>query len=107
MLRWEGKKTNERAVNYALNQGSQTQISPRAKWGLINNPSAALRLPGGPVMMLTKQWRYLNFYKQFLHLISCERYRKTQIIPSCLYVRSKGTCSLVGRARINTGEKIK
>jgi len=37
--------------------------------------------------------------KQLLHLISCARYCELhKIISSRLYVRLKGTCSLVGRA---------
>jgi len=43
-------------------------------------------------------------YKQFLHLISCERYCGLQVISSCLYICSKGTCSLASRALLNTGE---
>jgi len=38
------------------------------------------------------------YYKQLLHLISCQK------ISSRLYVRLKGTCSLAGRALLNTGE---
>jgi len=57
-------------------------------------------------MTLTQQWRSLNLTScNFCILIlakgivSC-----SQIISSYLYVRLKGTCSLSGRALLNTGE---
>jgi len=65
----------------SLEQGSQTQIAPRAKLGQ----------PKGRVMMLTQQCLYLDltgntFYILFPAkcVVSCG-----QIISSCLYVLSK------------------
>ena len=43
------------------------------------------------------------YWKLPLHLISCERYQEL----SQLYTLMKGTCSLAGRALLNTGEQIK
>jgi len=57
-----------------LQQGSQTQITPRAKWWLVKQPE-------GRIMTLTQQWRYLNLFTyqlQLFHIIFCERYHGLQ-----------------------------
>jgi len=55
--------------------------------------------PEGRVMTLTQKWRYLNLIRKSLS------YR--QIISRRLYIRFKRTCSLAGRALLNTGENNK
>ena len=77
-------------------QVTQTQIAPRAKWELGNQPEDRIITP-------TQQWRYLkltrnSFYILF-HAKGIVSYR--QIISSRLYVRLRGTCSLAGRALVN------
>jgi len=80
-------------------QGSQTQIAPRAKWGLM-------KWPEGRIMTLTQQWRYLNLTRSRFDIlfltngITCYR----QIISKRPYIRLKGTCSLAGRAFSNNNE---
>jgi len=57
-------------------------------------------------MMLTQTWRYLNLTRNSFYILIPTKgigsYR--QIISSRLCLSLKGTCSFVGRARLNTGE---
>jgi len=57
-------------------------------------------------MMLTQQWRYLNLTRNSFYIMFPVKgiVSYMQIIFSRLYVRLKGTCSLVGRALLNIGE---
>ena len=60
----------------------------------------------GPHTMLTQQWRYLQLARNSIYNLfpakSIVSY--SRIISIRLYVRLKGTCSLVDRALLNTGE---
>jgi len=57
-------------------------------------------------MTLTQQYRYLNLTRNSFYILFLVKdvVSYTQIVSSSLYVRLKGTCSLVGRALWNTGE---
>jgi len=54
-------------------------------------------------MTLTQQWRYLNLARNSFFILFPAEYIVSyrQIISSRLYVRLKGTCSLVSRALLN------
>jgi len=57
-------------------------------------------------MTLTQQRRYLNFTRNSFYALFLAKgvmgYK--EIISSRIYVRLKGTCSLTGRALLNTDE---
>jgi len=61
---------------------------------------------GYGIMTLTQQWRYLNFTRNsfYISLSAKGIMSSRQINSSHLYLRLKGTCSLAGRALLNTGE---
>jgi len=62
------------------------------------------------IMTLTQQWRrYPNLSRNTFHILlpTKDITGYEQIIPSRLYVRLKGTCSLAGRAILNTGDQTK
>jgi len=79
------------------NQVSQTQIAPRAEWGLA-------KWPDGRILTVTQKQRYLNltgnnFYTFFLAR-SIMSYGQFIFYRLC-------TCLLAGRALLNTGEWAK
>ena len=84
--------------------GASNSNCSEGQWRLMKS-----RWPEGRIMTLTQQWRYLksctlvniSFISNFLPKVSFE-FR--QIVSSRLYVHLKGTCSLAGRALLNTGE---
>jgi len=57
------------------------------------------------IMTLTQQWRYMNLTRSSFYILSVAKGMASyaQINSSFLYVGLKGTCSLVGRALLNTG----
>jgi len=57
-------------------------------------------------MTLMKQWRYLKSTRHSFYILFLAKGIASygQVIPSHLYVRLKGTCSLASQALLNTGE---
>jgi len=53
------------------------------------------------IMTLSQHWRHMNLSR---NSFPCPAKGYRHVISNCLYVILIGTCSLSGRARLNTGE---
>jgi len=65
-----------------------------------------LSIPEGRIMTTTQKWRFLNFTVNSFYILFPAKGIMTyrQIIARQFYVRLIGTCSLAGRAFLNTDE---